>query len=212
MKTLKCEELVCGYSNPLFVALNLEISAGETVAIMGRSGVGKTTLLTTILGMTRPLSGKVMVTGKEVHRLRFSELARLRSTDIGTIFQNGELLSGYTALENVMLPRLLWNRTDSLVRAEALELLESLQVPQNRMAEQLSGGERQRTALARALINHPRLILADEPTGALDTELRDEAMSILLNQIQQRNCSLLLVTHDPAIAQRADRTIRLEAI
>ena len=179
------------------------------MAIMGRSGVGKTTLLTTILGMNRPLEGSVLVDGTNLHNLKFDQLARMRSTTIGVVFQNGELMSGYTALDNVMLPRLLWGKNDSTVHDEASRLLSDLDVEESRMAEQLSGGERQRTALARALINNPKLILADEPTGALDTELRDEAMELLLTQVRQRNCALMLVTHDPSVAAKADRTITL---
>lgn len=209
MSILECRNLSCGYKNPLFTALNLEIDAGETVAIMGRSGVGKTTLLATILGMNRPLEGSVLVDGTNVNNLKFNQLARLRSTTIGVVFQNGELMSGYTALDNVMLPRLLWDKNDLTVHDEASRLLSDLDVEESRMAEQLSGGERQRTALARALINNPKLILADEPTGALDTELRDEAMELLLTQVRQRNCALMLVTHDPSVAAKADRTITL---
>ncbi len=211
MSILECKNLLCGYSHPLFPSLNLTIQAGETVAIMGRSGIGKTTLLTTILGMTPPLGGEVLVGEVNVHKLKFDQLAFLRSTQIGTIFQNGELMSQYNALDNVMLPRLLWNKNDATVAEEAAALLQSLQVEPTRMAVDLSGGERQRTALARALINNPKLLLADEPTGALDAELRDEAMDLLLLQVQQRNCGLLLVTHDPAVATRADRIINLTA-
>ncbi|WP_216388309.1 ABC transporter ATP-binding protein [Arcanobacterium phocae] len=209
MSILQCHNLSCGYTTLLFTSFNLEIDAGETVAIMGRSGVGKTTLLTTILGMNRPLEGSVLVDGTNVHRLKFDQLARLRSTTIGTVFQNGELMSGYTALDNVMLPRLLWDKNDPTARDEAAWLLRELDVEETRMAEQLSGGERQRTALARALINNPQLILADEPTGALDTELREEAMDLLLSQIYQRKCGLMLVTHDPTVAAKVDRTVTL---
>lgn len=209
MPILKCHELSCGYTHPLFEPLTVEVGAGETVAVMGRSGIGKTTLLTTILGMNQPLAGTILVDGIDVHQLKFDELARLRSTTIGTVFQNGELMSGYSALDNVMLPRLLWDKNDPTVQEEALQLLQELDVDETRMAEQLSGGERQRTALARALINKPKLILADEPTGALDTELRDEAINLLLAQVRQHNCGLVLVTHDPTIAQKTDRIIRL---
>lgn len=209
MSILQCRNLSCGYTTPLFTGLNLEIDAGETVAIMGRSGVGKTTLLTTILGMNRPLEGSVLVDGTNVNDLKFDQLARLRSTTIGTVFQNGELMSGYTALDNVMLPRLLWDKNDPTVYDDASRLLRELDVEASRMAEQLSGGERQRTALARALINDPKLILADEPTGALDAELREEAMDLLLTQVRQRKCGLVLVTHDPTIAEKTDRIITL---
>lgn len=209
MSILQCRNLSCGYTSPLFIAFNLDIDAGETVTIMGRSGVGKTTLLTTILGMNRPLDGKVLVGGTDVHQLKFDDLARLRSTTIGTVFQNGELISGYTALDNVMLPRLLWDKNDPTVREEASQLLRDLGVEETRMAEQLSGGERQRTALARALINNPKLILADEPTGALDAELREEAMDLLLSQVRQRKCGLILVTHDPSVAAKTDRIITI---
>ncbi|WP_406709581.1 ATP-binding cassette domain-containing protein [Trueperella pyogenes] len=209
MSILQCHNLTCGYTSPLFAPLDLELNPGETVAIMGRSGVGKTTLLTTILGMNRPLGGTVVINGIDVHQLKFDQLARLRSTTIGTVFQNGELLSGYSALDNVMLPRLLWDKHDPTVQDEAAQLLRELDVEKTRMAEQLSGGERQRTALARALINNPAVILADEPTGALDADLRDEAMDLLLTQVRRRQCCLMLVTHDPAIAQRADRIIKL---
>ena len=212
MSILHCDNRVCGYTHPLFSPITFTLNGGDTLTVMGRSGVGKTTLLTTILGMHKPISGTIEVNDTNIHHLPFNRLARLRSTTIGTVFQHGELIAGYTALDNVMLPRLLWNRHDGDVATEASELLGTLGVLPQTMAENLSGGERQRVALARALINHPRLLVADEPTGALDTELRDEVLSLILDTVRERDCALLLVTHDPSIAARTDRTLVLQPI
>ncbi|MFP7696938.1 ABC transporter ATP-binding protein [Trueperella sp. LYQ143] len=210
MSILVCDDLVCGYGGePLFSPLNLRIDAGQSVAITGRSGIGKSTLLLTLLGMHRPISGIASVNGENIHSKSFSELARLRSTTIGTVFQNGALLSQYTALDNVMLPRLLWDKHDGNVEREARDLLLQLGVNPQTLAQHLSGGERQRTALARALINKPQLILADEPTGALDFEMRDEVIALIFDVVRQRGCALLLVTHDPEVARQADRTVKL---
>ncbi|MFP7696728.1 ABC transporter ATP-binding protein [Trueperella sp. LYQ143] len=207
---LSLRDLVIGYTSPLCQPMTFDVECGESVVLVGHSGVGKTTLLSTVLGMHRPLSGTVLVDGINVHKIKYDDLARLRSTTIGTVFQHGELLSTYTAEQNVILPRLLANKSDSHVTDEAIELLKELRVEPSRLGSDLSGGERQRVALARALINHPRLILADEPTGSLDPNMRDEVIELLFAVTQRNNAGLLIVTHDPIVASHADRIVSLD--
>lgn len=206
---LNVSDLVCGYDRPLFEPLNISLGPHESVAITGRSGVGKSTLIATILGMLAPVSGTVSIGGTNVHTLSFSSLAKLRSQKVGTIFQGGELLSQYTAQENVALPRLLRDPHDRQASDEAATLLSQLGIEPSRLARDLSGGERQRTALARALIVHPQLILADEPTGALDPAARDSVVEAIFHAIENADCALLVVTHDDVVAARADAWIRL---
>jgi len=203
------EDLSYGYQYPLQEDLNLQILPGESVSLMGRSGSGKTTLLTTILGFHAALKGKVTVDQQDVHKLSRTQRAEFRRDLIGTIFQHAELLPGFTALENVMMPRLLATKNDPTAKDDATELLATLNIASNTLAENLSGGERQRTALARALINQPKLLLADEPTGSLDHESRDEALDLLLTTSRQQGCALLLVTHDRHVAQQTDRIFEL---
>ena len=207
---LSLRDLVIGYTEPLCTPLSLDLAPGESVAVTGRSGAGKTTLLSTILGMHRPLSGSVLVDGIDVHEARYDDLARLRGAAIGTVFQHGELLSTYTAEQNVALPRLLIAKHDEQVRGDARALLGELGVEPSRVAADLSGGERQRVALARALINRPRLILADEPTGSLDPASRDDVMRLLFDASVRHGAALLVVTHDPIVARRADRLLTIE--
>ncbi len=203
------DDLVIGYDKPLTKPIDLSLAIGESVALIGQSGVGKTTLLNTILGMLKPLSGSVVINDVDIHKLSYKELARVRGENIGTVFQNGELLSSYTALQNVMMPRLLINAKDENVNKEALELLDKVGVSPQTRADNLSGGERQRVALARALINKPQLILADEPTGALDYETRDEMIKLLFETDVLKNTALIIVTHDPEIARVPNRVYEL---
>ncbi|WP_326695615.1 ABC transporter ATP-binding protein [Streptomyces sp. NBC_01267] len=195
----------------LFEGLSLSLHSGESVAVTGPSGSGKSTLLSCVLGLIKPDRGSVRVTGTDITQLRSSQLARVRAQSIGMVFQFGELLPELSPVDNVVLASLLarGKRTDR--RGRAASLLEDLGVPAARTSQELSGGERQRTAVARALINEPALVLADEPTGALDAETRDRTADLLFALPRRYACGLLVVTHDPAIAARADKTLHLTA-
>ncbi|MFF3157574.1 ABC transporter ATP-binding protein [Streptomyces sp. NPDC057910] len=195
----------------LFDSLGLTVDAGESVAITGPSGSGKSTLLSCLLGLIRPDHGTVEVAGVELTALRGSTLVRHRSRHIGMVFQFGELLPELSPLDNVALAALLAGVPRADAYRQAAFLLAELVVPAESDTEHLSGGERQRTAVARALINSPALLLADEPTGALDTETRDRVADLLFSMTGRHPCGLLVVTHDHEIARRADRVLALAA-
>ncbi|MFE5709941.1 ABC transporter ATP-binding protein [Streptomyces sp. NPDC056501] len=195
----------------LFTDLSLTLRAGESVAVTGSSGSGKSTLLSCVLGLIKPAAGSVKVTGTDIVGLRSGRLAELRARSVGMVFQFGELLPELSPLDNVVLAALLARADRRGARERAQALLDELGVPDAATSEELSGGERQRTAVARALINEPALLLADEPTGALDTETRDRTAELLFDLPRRHACGLLVVTHDPGIAERADRALRLEA-
>ncbi len=195
----------------LFEGLGLAVRAGESVAVMGPSGSGKSTLLSVVLGLVRPDAGTVSVAGRNVARLRGRHLTEHRRKHIGMIFQFGELLPELTPVENVALPALLDGADRDRAYADGRKLLDELGVPAAGTATgDLSGGERQRVAVARALIGSPSLLLADEPTGALDAESRDHVAGTLFAVPASRRCGLLVVTHDPLVANRADRVMHLE--
>jgi putative ABC transport system ATP-binding protein len=189
--------------------VSLELHAGEAVAVMGPSGSGKSTLLNLVAGLDRPTSGSVVVHGENLGELNEKGLALFRRRRIGMIFQFFNLLDDLPALDNVALAAQLTGSSAAQARARALELLDELGIAgrRNTYPAQLSGGERQRVAVARALMNRPALLLADEPTGALDSKAGEQVMDLLLdlNQIGQ---TLLLVTHDQRLADRcASRVI-----
>jgi putative ABC transport system ATP-binding protein len=188
--------------------LDLTIETGEWVAVTGPSGSGKTTLLNILSGLDRPSAGRVRVGGVDLGNLAARELARYRQRTVGLVFQQFHLIPYLTALENVMLAQYVHSMTD---RTEAEEALRRVGLGErlHHLPSQLSGGEQQRVCIARALINQPPLILADEPTGNLDAVNEAVVMSIL-GDLHQRGHTLILVTHDPSIAARAGREIRLE--
>lgn len=195
----------------LLNGVGMDVPSGSSVAVMGASGSGKSTLLSCVLGLIKPTSGTVLVDGRDVTRMRHRELMRLRQSTTGMVFQDGELIPELTAVENVAVAALLAGARPREAQSRAAELLETLAVPSTPIpAGLLSGGERQRTALARALVNSPALIIADEPTGALDERTRDEVAQLLFDLPSNGSCGLLVVTHDESIASRADVSLRLE--
>ena len=191
--------------------VSLDITAGESVAVMGPSGSGKSTLLNLIAGLDRPTSGTVTVAGERVDALSETGVARFRQRRIGMIFQFFNLLDDLTVTDNVLLPAQLTGMPRARARARADELLEALRIGRHRNAypARLSGGERQRVAIARALVNRPTLLLADEPTGALDTATGEEIGALLLD-LNRSGQTLVLVTHNPDLAARyAQRTVQV---
>jgi putative ABC transport system ATP-binding protein len=200
-----------GGGRPALDGVRLEIEAGEAVAIMGPSGSGKSTLLNLVAGLDRPTSGAVTVAGQRIDRLSETGLARFRRLQVGMIFQFFNLLDDLTVADNVLLPAQLAGLRRAEARARTDELLAALRIAPYRDAypARLSGGERQRVAIARALVNRPALLLADEPTGALDTVTGEEIGDLLVD-LNRAGQSLLLVTHNPDLAARyAGRTVQL---
>jgi putative ABC transport system ATP-binding protein len=191
--------------------VSLEVAAGEAVAVMGPSGSGKSTLLNLIAGLDKPTSGTVTVAGQPVGTLSETRLARYRRRQVGMIFQFFNLLDDLTVAGNVLLPAQLAGTPRRKARARCAELLDQLGIGRYRDAYpgRLSGGERQRVAIARSLINDPAVLLADEPTGAVDTATGEEIGQLLLD-LNAAGQTLVLVTHSPDLAARyARRTVRL---
>ncbi|GII87351.1 macrolide ABC transporter ATP-binding protein [Sphaerisporangium siamense] len=190
--------------------VSLEVAAGELVAVMGPSGSGKSTLLNIAGGLDRPTSGTVAVEGAELGTLSAKALARLRRRHVGYVFQDLNLIPSLTAEENVMLPRELDGVAARQARREAREVLDEAGVPGagHRFPDELSGGQRQRVAIARALVGRRRLLLADEPTGALDTAAGEEILALLRARCDA-GAAVLLVTHEPRHAAWADKVIFL---
>ncbi|WIH04140.1 ABC transporter ATP-binding protein [Xanthomonas translucens pv. graminis] len=187
--------------------VNLVIEQGEFVAIMGPSGSGKSTLLGLLGCLSTPTSGQYICFGQDVGKLNKSQLAKFRAKHIGFIFQNFSLLPGYTALENVELP---WQYQDNPPKAsQAIECLQRVGLEERiyHKPDQLSGGQQQRVAIARAISTNPPLLLADEPTGALDSKSAEQILDIICS-IHSSKKTIIIVTHDCAVASRAERVIQ----
>ena len=192
--------------------IDLTIHPGEIVAIVGPSGAGKTTLLQIIGTLDTPDSGRLIINGTETSRLRGKELAAFRNKNIGFVFQFHQLLPEFTALENVMIPALIAREKPAAAERKAKEILDFLRLT-DRMAHkpaELSGGEKQRVAVARALINDPSVILADEPSGSLDTKNKEELHALFFELRDRMRQTFVIVTHDERLAADTDRVIHIQ--
>ncbi len=187
--------------------VNLQIDAGEFVAILGPSGSGKSTMLALMAGLDRPTSGAVRVDGEALHDRGEDALARWRRKNLGFVFQSFQLLDNFTAEENVMFPLELLGDADPARRAAELLALVGLSRRAHHYPAQLSGGEQQRVALARAFAADPPILLADEPTGNLDSETGRQVLDVLIALHKERKTTVVLVTHDPSVGARADRRV-----
>lgn len=192
--------------------INLNINQGSFNSIIGQSGSGKSTLMNIMGTLDIPTSGEIIVAGKRTSGMKASDLARYRNQSIGFVFQFHYLLPEFTALENVLMPYRIGHKTiskDTMDRAKELMVLVGLEKVMNNNATQMSGGQQQRTAIARALLNQPKMILADEPTGNLDS-LSTETIYDLLRDINERfGTTFIIITHDRRIAEKADRIIEI---
>ena len=189
--------------------LELQIQAGESVAIVGSSGSGKTTLLSLLAGLDTPSAGSIRLDGETLEDKSEDARAALRAGKVGFVFQSFQLLAGFTALENVMLPAELAGRRDARERAVAALESVGLGARLSHYPQQLSGGEQQRVALARAFAAEPKILFADEPTGNLDTTTGARIIDLLFALNRERGATLVLVTHDAQLAARCGRTLRL---
>ena len=196
---------------PVLKGINLSIEEGEYVAIMGMSGSGKSTLMNIIGCLDRPTSGNYILESRNLTTFNDDELAYIRNQRLGFVFQQFNLLNRSTALENVMLPMVYANVPKPKRKKRAMEALKRVGLAERMFnrPSQLSGGQQQRVAIARALVNRPALVLADEPTGALDTETSYDVMN-LLTELNEQGITIVIVTHEPDIAAQTKRTIRVQ--
>ena len=191
--------------------IDLTIGKGEVVSIVGPSGAGKTTLLQIIGTLDRPDSGRVLFDGVDVAVYKEKQLSAFRNNHIGFVFQFHQLLPEFSAVENVMMPALIQGASMTDARRRAMEMLEYLRLTDRATHKpaELSGGEKQRVAVARALVNHPQVILADEPSGSLDTHNKEELHRLFFDLRKELGQTFIIVTHDETLAATTDRTIRL---
>ncbi len=190
--------------------VDLEIGAGETVALVGKSGSGKSTLLSLMAGLDRPDSGAIMIRGKNLNQMSEKELTLFRAQNMGIVFQQFHLISTLTALENVSLPLMILHNTEAEQKARELIDEVGLSHRSGHLPSQLSGGEGQRVALARALASGPSILFADEPSGNLDEETGERVMDLMFDLVKKTKTTLILVTHDKELAKRCSRIVMLE--
>ncbi len=192
--------------------IDLTINKGEIVSIVGPSGAGKTTLLQILGTLDKPNSGSLLINDTDVSKLSEEKLSAFRNLNIGFVFQFHQLLPEFTALENVMIPALIAKEKSSTAEKRAKEILSFLSLSErmNHKPAELSGGEKQRVAVARALINNPSVILADEPSGSLDTNNKEELHALFFELRDKMNQTFVIVTHDEQLAEQTDRTIHIK--
>mgnify|MGYP000338326684 CR=1 FL=1 len=213
IKTSNLGKTVPTSDGPLCIlsSIDLAIKPGESIAIVGASGSGKSTLLSLLAGLDTPSEGQIHLNGQEITQLNEDGRAELRNQLVGFVFQSFQLLPGLTALENVMLPLEL--RNDKNAKQSASKLLERVGLGHRlkHTPMKLSGGEQQRVALARAFVTEPAILFADEPTGNLDSKTGEHIIELLFELNQEKQTTLVLVTHDSVLAERCQRMIKLEA-
>lgn len=191
--------------------VTLSVNPGEVVSVVGASGAGKTTLLQIMGTLDQPDGGTVTYDGVDVTRMRGNELAHFRNTHIGFVFQAHQLLPEFSLIENVMMPALIGGQSTAEARRRAQELIEYLGLTgrASHRPSELSGGEKQRAAVARALVNRPMVVLADEPSGSLDSHNRRELHELFFNLSREHGHTFVIVTHDDSLAEECDRVIHL---
>ena len=214
---LQCENLTMRYAQggldvEVLKGVNFNINKGECVAIMGASGSGKSTLLHLLGGLEKPTGGNVILDGTDLNHVSGKQLANLRNRSLGFIYQFHHLLGEFTVLENVAMPLLIGGQSVADARQHATRLLQRVGLGHRveHKPGEISGGERQRAAVARALINKPGVVLADEPTGNLDSKTAEDVFQLMLELNQELNVSFLIVTHDHELAGKMGRVLHME--